>query len=127
MTFVPFLAQEKNKKYFRRGELAEKEREEYLEKYGHKKDSVKSDVADHLEDSVADNGQEHLALSRPEVIRRLRERGEPILLYGETELEAFRRLRKREILEPEVNKVIKKTENNNQTLTKLHPLFSSGF
>ncbi|XP_046435755.1 pre-mRNA-splicing factor 18 [Neodiprion pinetum] len=93
-----------NKKYFRRGELAAKEQEEYLEKYGHKKDTVKSDVSDHSADSVANNGQEHLALSRPEVIRRLRERGEPVLLFGESELEAFRRLRKREILEPEVNK-----------------------
>ncbi|ODM93416.1 Pre-mRNA-splicing factor 18 [Orchesella cincta] len=43
-------------------------------------------------------------LSRREVMRRLRERGEPILLYGETEMEAFKRLRKLEILEPEVNR-----------------------
>lgn len=43
-------------------------------------------------------------MSRKEVIRRLRERGEPILLYGESELESFHRLRKCEILEPEVNK-----------------------
>lgn len=34
----------------------------------------------------------------------MRERGEPILLYGETETEAFKRLRKLEILEPEVNR-----------------------
>ena len=39
------------------------------------------------------------------MIRRLRERGEPILLFGESEIEAFKRLRKCEILEPEVNKV----------------------
>lgn len=44
-------------------------------------------------------------LPRHEVIRRLRERGEPILLFGESEIEAFKRLRKCEILEPEVNKV----------------------
>lgn len=43
-------------------------------------------------------------LSRREVMRRLRERGEPILLFGENELEAFKRLRKLEILEPEVNR-----------------------
>lgn len=43
-------------------------------------------------------------LSRREVIRRLRERGEPILLFGETEEESSRRLRKMEILEPEVNR-----------------------
>lgn len=44
-------------------------------------------------------------LPRKEVIRRLRERGEPILLFGETELQAFKRLRKCEISEPEINKV----------------------
>jgi len=51
-----------------------------------------------------DSSSEHL-LSRQEVIRRLRERGEPILLFNETYKEAFQRLRKCEILEPEVNKV----------------------
>ena len=44
-------------------------------------------------------------LPRKEVIRRLRERGEPILLFGETEIQAFKRLRKCEISEPELNKV----------------------
>jgi len=43
-------------------------------------------------------------LTRREVIRRLRERGEPITLFSENELEAFKRLRKLEILEPEVNR-----------------------
>ncbi|KFO25661.1 Pre-mRNA-splicing factor 18 [Fukomys damarensis] len=38
------------------------------------------------------------------VIRRLRERGEPIRLFGETDYDAFQRLRKIEILTPEVNK-----------------------
>ena len=45
------------------------------------------------------------ALSRKEVIRRLRERGEPIFIFGETELEAYKRLHKLEILEPEITKV----------------------
>lgn len=40
-----------------------------------------------------------------QVIRRLRERGEPIRLFGETDYDAFQRLRKIEILAPEVNKV----------------------
>jgi pre-mRNA-splicing factor 18 len=43
-------------------------------------------------------------LSRREVLRRLRERGEPILLFGESEPEAAKRLRKLEILEPEINR-----------------------
>lgn len=39
-----------------------------------------------------------------QVIRRLRERGEPVRLFGETDYDAFQRLRKIEILAPEVNK-----------------------
>ena len=44
-------------------------------------------------------------LPRKEVIRRLRDRNEPITLFGETDVEAFRRLRKLEISEPEINRV----------------------
>lgn len=51
-----------------------------------------------------EDGSDHATLPRKEVIRRLRERGEPILLFGESELESFHRLRKCEILEPEVDK-----------------------
>lgn len=43
-----------------------------------------------------------------QVIRRLRERGEPIRLFGESDYDAFQRLRKIEILTPEVNKVKEK-------------------
>lgn len=46
------------------------------------------------------NGEERI-LSRKEVIKRLRERDQPITLFGETEIDAFRRLRKLEIIEPE--------------------------
>ncbi len=38
------------------------------------------------------------------MIRRLRERNEPIRLFAESDIESFQRLRKLEILEPEVNK-----------------------
>lgn len=44
---------------------------------------------------------EERVLPRKEVIKRLRERNQPILLFGETEVDAFRRLRKVEILEPD--------------------------
>lgn len=44
-------------------------------------------------------------LSRNEIIARLRDRNEPILLFGETELDVFKRLRKYELIEPETNKV----------------------
>lgn len=68
-------------------------------------DDIKINIAHQQEDSVTDGSSEHLTLPRHEVIRRLRERSEPILLFGESEIEAFKRLRKCEILEPEVNKV----------------------
>lgn len=66
-------------------------------------ETILSNVCQQSEEHITDS-TEHL-LSRQEVIRRLRERGEPILLFGESEIEAFKRLRKCEILEPEVNKV----------------------
>uniref|UniRef100_T1HG51 Pre-mRNA-splicing factor 18 n=1 Tax=Rhodnius prolixus TaxID=13249 RepID=T1HG51_RHOPR len=91
------------KKYFKRSELVKLEKEEYYKKYGCRETKVSSNIS--LEDDVID----HASLSRKEVIKRLRERGEPILLFGETELEAFKRLRKCEILEPELNKGIEKT------------------
>lgn len=62
-----------------------------------------------LDSNIADDSSDVVALPRTEVIQRLRDRGEPILLYGETELEAFRRLRRCEILEPEVNRVSTKS------------------
>lgn len=45
-----------------------------------------------------------MTLSRQEAVRRLRERGEPVRLFGESDYDAFQRLRKIEILTPEVNK-----------------------
>lgn len=48
--------------------------------------------------------QDTAVLPRPEVVRRLRERLEPVLLFGETELDAFKRLRESEISGPEVNR-----------------------
>lgn len=41
-------------------------------------------------------------LPRVEVIRRLRERNQPVLLFGETEEESCRRLRQTELDEPDV-------------------------
>ncbi|XP_043270855.1 pre-mRNA-splicing factor 18 isoform X2 [Venturia canescens] len=91
-----------NKKYFKRGELTAKETET-SDNTGQNSDAVKSNVGQHPTESST-NTSEHLTLSRPEVIRRLRERCEPITLFGESEVDSFQRLRKREILEPEVNK-----------------------
>jgi hypothetical protein len=65
-------------------------------------------------ENVADDSSDHATLPRRDVVRRLRERGEPITLFGETELDAFRRLRRSEILEPEVNKVMMLVMNDTE-------------
>ncbi|XP_078409075.1 pre-mRNA-splicing factor 18 isoform X2 [Cetorhinus maximus] len=97
-----------SKKFFKRSDLAKKEEEAYLERCGYKVQPKTSE-----EDASSSNpvlelelAEEKLpmTLSRQEVIRRLRERGEPIRLFAETDYEAFQRLRKIEILTPEINK-----------------------
>ncbi|XP_029414283.1 pre-mRNA-splicing factor 18 isoform X4 [Nannospalax galili] len=107
-----------NKKYFKRSELAKKEEEAYFERCGYKPINAKpsGEIQPKEEDQkplTSSNpvlelelAEEKLplTLSRQEVIRRLRERGEPIRLFGETDYDAFQRLRKIEILTPEVNK-----------------------
>ncbi|XP_022123382.1 pre-mRNA-splicing factor 18 [Pieris rapae] len=107
------LLEEKNildpsKKYFKRSELLAKEREEYLKKYGPQKDIEnisKSEKAETVKDQDNESEQnENASLPRYEVIKRLRERGLPISLFGESELQSFKRLRRIEILEPEANK-----------------------
>ncbi|KAJ3667123.1 hypothetical protein Zmor_002529 [Zophobas morio] len=94
-----------NKKYFRRGDLLAKEQEEYRQKYGasNLEDSCNSTLVPAGDKSDSDM-ERHSILPRSEVISRLRDRSEPILLFGETEIDAFKRLRKCELLEPEVNK-----------------------
>ncbi|XP_028814230.1 pre-mRNA-splicing factor 18 isoform X1 [Denticeps clupeoides] len=107
-----------SKKYFKRADLARKEEEDYYNRCGYKVDISKP--AGQLEKKVEETKpstssnpvleleltEEKLpmTLSRQEVIRRLRERGEPVRLFSESDYEAFQRLRKIEILAPEVNK-----------------------
>ncbi|XP_065139647.1 pre-mRNA-splicing factor 18 isoform X1 [Paramisgurnus dabryanus] len=107
-----------SKKYFKRADLARKEEEDYYKRSGYK-------VANEQPMRQLDNNDEKqlpststnpvlelelseeklpMTLSRQEVIRRLRERGEPIRLFAESDYDAFQRLRKIEILAPEVNK-----------------------
>ncbi|KAM8801477.1 pre-mRNA-splicing factor 18 isoform 2-T2 [Rhynchonycteris naso] len=98
-----------NKKYFKRSELAKKEEEAYYERCGYKiqpKEEDQKPLASSNPVLELELAEEKLpmTLSRQEVIRRLRERGEPIRLFGETDYDAFQRLRKIEILTPEVNK-----------------------
>ncbi|XP_055789648.1 pre-mRNA-splicing factor 18 isoform X1 [Salvelinus fontinalis] len=107
-----------SKKYFKRADLARKEEEEYFERCGHKvqkeaperqmeKKEEKADPSTSSNSTLELELTEEklpMSLSRQEVIRRLRERGEPVRLFAESDYEAFQRLRKIEILAPEVNK-----------------------
>ncbi|KAL6478876.1 hypothetical protein MHYP_G00123090 [Metynnis hypsauchen] len=107
-----------SKKYFKRAELARKEEEDYYKRCGYKVAHEQPVTQmDKKEEEVTPSTSSNpvlelelteeklpMTLSRQEVIRRLRERGEPIRLFGETDYDAFQRLRKIEILAPEVNK-----------------------
>lgn len=53
--------------------------------------------------TTSTNESDQQILPRHEVVKRLRDRGESIMLFGEDELDAFRRLRHLEITQPEVN------------------------
>eukprot|EP00118_Oscarella_pearsei_P016470 m.157528 g.157528 ORF g.157528 m.157528 type:complete len:345 (+) comp38710_c0_seq8:74-1108(+) len=53
---------------------------------------------------IDEPSDEELTMPRSEVVKRLRERAEPIRLYGESDVEACRRLRQIEIQAPEIVK-----------------------
>lgn len=100
---------EENKKYFKRSKLAKKEEEAYFERSGYKIQSKEDDQepltsSDLVMELQLGEVNPPMTLSRPEVIRRLRERGKPVRLFGETDYDAFQRLRTLEMLTPEVNK-----------------------
>lgn len=123
-----------NRKFFKREELIRKSEEEYWRKQEEKRknklkaDSGEQDSNELDEEDLVGKTPEEIAklklkkiianqssssdgnetnervLPRSEVIRRLRSREQPIIMFGETELDAFRRLRKLEIQEPETSK-----------------------
>ena len=120
------------KKYFKRSELMEKEREEYLKRHQPKAEEVEKlkelkEVKDKCKEKrklqfpmnifhltnfnfsvvgkKSEDKKDELdsipSLPRVEVIRRLRERFEPITLFGETESDSCQRLRSIEVNEPD--------------------------
>ncbi|KAJ8395659.1 hypothetical protein AAFF_G00028960 [Aldrovandia affinis] len=108
---------DESKTYFKRADLARKEEEDYYKRCGYKVDNVKptrqmekqveappSTSSNPVLELELTEEKLPMTLSRQEVIRRLRERGEPVRLFGESDYDAFQRLRKIEILAPEVNK-----------------------
>ncbi|CAB3367351.1 Hypothetical predicted protein [Cloeon dipterum] len=90
-------------KYFKRNDLLAKQEADYLK---NQSSTSKPEEAATKQLNKESSGNEDVGrtLPRKEAIRRLRDRGEPILLFGELEVDAFKRLRKLEILEPEINK-----------------------
>lgn len=76
-----YFHQDSEKKYFKRGDLIEKEREEYIQKYLKTNQSSQSSSTGHHENSSSlSRDPDLMNLPRSEVIRKLRERGEPILV-----------------------------------------------
>lgn len=95
------MKQQNNKKYFKRSDLLAMEQKTINNP--NSSSSVNNSSNTTLSDDlIQDNTQ---VLPRAEVIKKLRERVEPILLFAETEIDSFKRLRKSEILTPEINKV----------------------
>ncbi|XP_020909429.1 pre-mRNA-splicing factor 18 isoform X2 [Exaiptasia diaphana] len=103
-----------NKKYFKRGDLAAKQAENYKkkqqlkekekEKYGSPSGSEEFSAHPNKKRKGNDGESKPVMIPREEVIRRLRERGEPIRLFGETDEEAYQRQRRIEMMAPEINR-----------------------
>lgn len=95
-----------DKKYFKRGELAAKQTEEYLRKHYPQHLEANSEKTEELSVKASGKGrtdEEKNQQPRKEVIRKLRERGEPITLFGETHYESYLRLRKLESQMPDAS------------------------
>lgn len=93
-----------NKKYFKRGDLAAKEEEDYWKR--HKRvhdDSIRSpEIKKETKTDTPEQTEEKTPqMLRKEVIRRLRDRNEPIRLFGESDYECYLRLKKLETDEPD--------------------------
>ncbi|XP_041377179.1 pre-mRNA-splicing factor 18-like [Gigantopelta aegis] len=92
-----------NKKYFKRGDLAAKQAEEYWKKHSNIQEEVTEEKESKENDTEAKRIEEKKIelLPRKDVIRKLRERGEPIRLFGETDSDSYLRLKKLETQEPD--------------------------
>lgn len=93
------------KKFFRRGDLEAKHDEEYWKKYYSKPNEDSNGATSSAEDAreKATTQNEKLQLPpRSDVIKKLRERNQPIRLYGESDMDSYKRLRLLETTEPEL-------------------------
>ncbi|XP_038061463.1 pre-mRNA-splicing factor 18-like [Patiria miniata] len=100
------VAPDSEKKFFKRGDLMKQQEEAYWKRHQKDDSSDSKEIKDDKKrrESIETMDPNLVTLSRQEVIKRLRERQEPIKLFGETDAEAFFRLRRYEMLAPEVNK-----------------------
>jgi len=109
------------KKYFKRGDLAAVQEKEYLSKYGPKKEDLEELARNKLGDNDAIDPVEIndalYPLPREEVIKRLRQKLEPIILFGESENEANLRMRSLELGETDSAR-LKASHNNFQEALK---------
>jgi len=114
--------QEKNvmqpqKKYFKRGDLAAVQEAEYLSKYGPQKKERVAEVAPEKQEEKQEEQEEDLTtpnlypLPREEVVRRFRELLQPILVFGEDNEAANKRLRSIVLGEPDSFRLCKSTND----------------
>ncbi|CAH8870925.1 unnamed protein product [Trichobilharzia szidati] len=104
-----------NNKFFKRSLLKQKEEEEYLSKSKRNKEQAnnyedydyktKTEEEDLLlkkfEERNREEREKGKLMPRKEVIRLLRERNQPIRLFGESDYDTFQRLKRVQLLEPE--------------------------
>ena len=112
-----------NKKYFKRADLAAVQEAEYLAKYGPKIEEIaelEAKKREALKERCIVEGEDPLyPLPREDVITKLRDKLEPILLFGETEDEANLRLRAMEIVEGDSFKQKHMSNNFQEALKKV--------
>ncbi|RUS84977.1 hypothetical protein EGW08_007288 [Elysia chlorotica] len=102
------LIHDPKRKYFKRADLVAKQTEEYWKKHSNLiKPNSGSQNEDGHESSLfgedgPTNSERANLMSRKEVIKKLRERGEPIRLFGEEDIDAYKRLKKLETTGPDI-------------------------
>ncbi|CAF4870812.1 unnamed protein product [Rotaria magnacalcarata] len=92
------------KRCFRRGDLEAKQEEEYWKKYYLKSGNNpnKASSVDDAHEKAAIPNEKLQLPPRSDVIKKLRERNQPIRLFGESDIDSHRRLRLLETSEPEL-------------------------
>lgn len=98
-----------NRKHFKREELIKIEEQEYYKKSNLKhfattESSNEINKISSEEITSSSQTKDEIIFPRKEVIKRLRDRNEPILLFGESEHDAFARLKHLELINPDQTK-----------------------